>query len=382
MKFISVIFELKLTPPMTSPTKILQIVPRLSPDVDGVGDYALLLAHQLRDRHHILTDFLVFRPSLSQSFQIKNFSAYPLIDSTVESILAPISSEIATIVLQYSNYPYLMGKLDRPTYLVKALRELKQRQVRIIVMFHELPTLRYRGVSLPNPIQRRISQQLAQLADVVVTNNSAFQKTLSGWVNSAVYCIPNFSTIGEPTQVLPLRERERSLMIFGNSDRGQIYKSIPQIKQVCQQLNIQTLFDVGRPIPWDSASLETEVNIIKTGFLNPAELSQLMLKTFAGLFDYHRFPRNLAKSTIYAAYCAHGLLPICNRHPLMPQDQIFPNQHYLDMETFSLLYQQAPDFLASLQTVADNAHTQYATHTLSHCAKIFASFLQPTYANL
>ena len=107
------------------------------------------------------------------------------------------------------------------------------------------------------------------LADVVVTHNSAFQKTLSGWGNSAVYCIPNFSTIGEPKYIPSLRERDRSLMIFGSSDRGRIYKNISQIKRVCQQLNIQTLFDIGRPIPWDSASLETEVNVIKTGFLNP-----------------------------------------------------------------------------------------------------------------
>ena len=66
-----------------------------------------------------------------------------------------------------------------------------------------------------------------------------------------------------------------------------------------------------------------------------------MLKTFIGLFDYHRFPGNLAKSTVYAAYCAHGLLPICNQHSLIPQDGIFPNQHYLDSEALSHLYEQA-----------------------------------------
>ena len=366
---------------MTSPTKILQIVPRLSPDVDGVGDYALQLARQLRDRHQILSNFLVFRPNSPQPFEIEDFSTYPLADNTAEAILSTISSDIDTILLQYSNYPYLLGKLDRPTHLVKALKALKHRRVRIVVMFHELPTLRYRGFNLPNPIQRQISHQLAQVADVVITNNMAFKKTLSSWVNSSVHCIPNFSTIGEPKHVLPLQESDRSLMIFGSSDRGRIYKNISQIKRVCQQLNIQTLFDIGRPIPWDSASLGSKIKVIKTGFLNPSELSQLMLQTFAGLFDYHRFPYNLAKSTVYAAYCTHGLLPICNRESLIPQDGIFPNQHYLDIEALSRLYEQTSDFLASLQTIADNAQAQYTTHTLSHCAEIFASLLQPTYAN-
>ena len=367
---------------MRSPTKILQIVPRLSPDVDGVGDYALQLARQLRDRHQILSDFLVFRPSSPQSFEIEDFSAHPLTDNTAEAILTNISPDIDTILLQYSNYPYLLGKLDRPAHLVKALKTLKHRQVRTVVMFHELPTLRYRGINLPNPIQRKVSYQLAQVADVVITNNTAFKKTLSSWVNSSVHCIPNFSTIGEPRHIPLLKERDRSLMIFGSSDRSRIYhKNISRIKGICQQLNIQTLFDVGRPIPWDSASLKTEVNVIKMGFLNPSELSQLMLQTFAGLFDYHRFPYNLAKSTVYAAYCAHGILPICNQHSLIPQDGIFANQHYLDSKALSCLFEQSPDMLASLQTVANNAHAQYITHTLCHCADIFASCLQPTYAN-
>lgn len=359
-------------------TKILQIVPRLSPDVDGVGDYSLQLAHQLREHHQILSDFLVFRPSRRTQPRVGDFTVHRLDTHTVEGLLEQIPVDTSTVVLQYSNYPYLRGKLDSPAWLVAALSALRQRGLRVVIMFHELPTLRYRGIRCPNPVQRRVSRALAQVADEVVTNNTAFQQTLAGWVKSPVHCIPNFSTIGEPDRVSPLRDRTRSLIVFGSSDRTRVYRNnLPRLQQICQQLNIQTLYDVGRPVEWDSEGLATRVNVVKTGFLPAAEVSQLMSNALAGLFDYQRFPRNLAKSTVYAAYCAHGLLPICNRQPLCPQDGIVANQHYLDTLALQRLSEQTPDLLASLQIIANNAHGQYQTRTLANCAKAFARFVQP-----
>ena len=363
---------------MSTPVnKILQIVPRLSPDIDGVGDYSLQLAHQLRDRYQILSDFLVVRPSPLTQPLVDGFTVHPLVTSTVTGVLANISSDVSTVVLQYSNYPYLLGKLDAPDWLVAALLQLKQRGVRIIVMFHELPTLRYYSLRLPNPIQRRVSKRLAQVADIVMTNNAAFQQILANWTRTPVHCIPNFSTIGELNQVLPLGDRDRSLIIFGSSDRGRIYRSNLQgIRHICQQLKIHTLYDIGRPLEWDVASLESELTVVKTGFLSAIEVSKLMFTAFAGIFDYRRFPHNLAKSTVYAAYCAHGMLPICNLCPLPAQDDISANQHYLDTRALSRLLANNLDALPLLQHVADGAHAQYGTHTLTRCTQFFASLIQ------
>lgn len=358
-------------------TKILQIVPRLSPDIDGVGDYALHLARQLRDRHRIFSEFLVFRPSDSTQSQVDGFAVHHLTTYTVEGLLKHVSNDVSAVVLQYSNYPYLMGKLDAPTWLIPSFRALKQQGLRFVTMFHELPTLRYHRIHCPNPMQRRISRGLAQLADIVVTNNAAFQQTLMGWSAKPVHRIPNFSTIGEPKQVLPLSDRDRSLIIFGSTDRGLIYRSNSQgLRRICRQLNIQTLYDIGRPIEWDAESLQLGVNMIKTGILPDSQVSQLMLNAFAGIFDYRRFPHNLAKSTVYAAYCAHGLLPICNQGSLPPQDGIVANNHYLNAAALSTLTEQAPDLSTVLQIIANNARAQYSTHTLARCAEAFSVFIQ------
>lgn len=356
---------------ITQPTRILQIVPRISPDVDGVGDYALQLAHQLHDHHQIFSEFLVFRPNPRLRSHVDQFPVHRLENHTVTGLLEQLPKNTSTIFLQYSNYPYLQGKLDAPMWLVDALRLLKQRGLRIVVMFHELPTLRYKQIRCPNPVQRRVSYGLAQVADAVLTNNTAFQQTLSQWTKAPAYCVPNFSTIGELTQVKPLSERTRSLIVFGSSDRTRVYRNNTEaINNICNILNIDTLYDVGRPVEWDHQGLN--VNVVRTGFLSADEVSALLAESLAGVFDYRRFPQNLAKSTVYAAYCSHGMLPVCNGHGLKPQDEIMANHHYVTMANLSAFAEPS-----SLQAIADNAHAHYRQRTLAQCATQFAQVIYP-----
>ncbi|ESA38547.1 hypothetical protein N836_31915 [Leptolyngbya sp. Heron Island J] len=355
----------------TQPTRILQIVPRIFPDVDGVGDYSLQLAHQLYNHYQILSDFLVFRPNPKLRPHVDQFPVHRLENHTVQGLLNRVPENISTIFLQYSNYPYLRGKLDAPMWLVDALKVLKQRGMRIVVMFHELPTLRYKQIRCPNFVQRRVSRGLAQVADVVVTNNVAFQQTLARWTESLVHCVPNFSTIGELGQVKPLAKRQRSLVVFGSSDRTRVYRNNTEtINRICHILDINTLYDVGRPVEWDDHSLN--VNVVRTGFLPAAEVSQLLAESLAGIFDYRRFPQNLAKSTVYAAYCSHGLLPICNGSELKSQDRIMANHHYV---VTSSLHEFAQP--SSLQAIAHNAYAQYQTRTLAQSAAKFAQLIKP-----
>lgn len=370
-------------PTKTLPTKILQIVPRIAPDMDGVGEYTLRLSKRLKANHNIDSEFLVFRPSDRTPQTLEDFPVHRLDDHIVSTFLSKISPEISTVVLQYSNYPYLQGKLDAPLWLALALKALKQKGIATIVMFHELPTLKYGVIRLPNPFQGKLSRDLAKLSDVVLTNNEAFQNTLSAWRSQPVYCLPNFATIGEPDRVLPLSKRERAVVVFGSTDRRRVYQSnLRLLKEICQQLNIDTLYDVGRELDWDAESLGPSVKTIRTGMLSDSDVSELMSQAFAGIFDYHRFPKNLGKSTVYAAYCAHGLLPICNGRFLRPQDGTYANQHYVDTFTLHKKAQQeaqsstASDLDSWLQTIATNAHKLYVTRSLDRCAEKYANLIQ------
>ncbi|MEL6855511.1 MAG: hypothetical protein AAFO83_10445, partial [Cyanobacteria bacterium J06607_13] len=117
--------------------KILHIVPRIAPDIDGVGEYSLRLSKQLRSHHNINTTFLVIRPSEQTPQQLQGFEVRSLRTHTVEAFLDQIPEDVSTVVLQYSNYPYLQGKLDVPIWLAFAMKALQAKGIKTVVMFHE-----------------------------------------------------------------------------------------------------------------------------------------------------------------------------------------------------------------------------------------------------
>ena len=260
-----------------SASKILHIVPRIAPEMDGVGEYALRLSKQLRAHHHINTTFLVIRPGPQTQPSLEGFDVRSLHTHTVEAFLANVPADVSTVVLQYSNYPYLQGKLDVPMWLAFAMKALREKGLKTVVMFHELPTLKYGVIQLPNVVQRRLARDLARDDDVLITNNQAFQETLASWTPKPVHCFPNFATIREPDEVLPLCDRDRALIVFGSTDRRRVFQSnLSMLKEICERLNIHTLYDVGRPLEWDTEALGGSVTIQQTGLLPDADVSALM----------------------------------------------------------------------------------------------------------
>ncbi len=368
--------------------KILQIVPRIVPDMDGVGDYTIKLAQQLRANHQIDSAFLVVRPSDKTQPVWDGFDIHSLHTHSVEAFLNAVPSDVSAVVLQYSNYPYLQGKLDAPMWLGAGMKALQEKGILTVVMFHELPTVKYGAIRFANPIQSRLSCDLAQNTDIVITNNEEFHAALSRWTPKPVRLIRNFATITEPDTVLPLDKRDRAIIVFGSTDRRRVYQNnLPKLKDICEQLNIHTLYDVGRLLDWPTKALGPNVQVEKTDILSDEDVSALMSRCMAGIFDYHRFPRNLGKSSVYAAYCSHGLVPICNGRSLQPQDGIIANQQYVDTLTLHARSQQSSQQSDQklnddwLQTIASNAHALYLTRSLDRCAEKYADLVRPAFAS-
>src|ERR1700761_6777870 len=67
--------------------QIVQIVPGLAPKVDGIGDYALQLARQLKLRHGVETHFVVADPTWSAGEGGSEFSAVSLASRTADDFL-------------------------------------------------------------------------------------------------------------------------------------------------------------------------------------------------------------------------------------------------------------------------------------------------------
>jgi hypothetical protein len=347
---------------------IVQIVPRLPPYTDGVGDYSLKLAEQLLKDQQISTHFLVFQLGIEVPSTIAGFPVTALAEHNSQALLSALPPDILAIVLQYSNYPYLQGKLDAPFWLAKSLKVARERQgLKLVVMFHELPMLKWKQINILNPIQSIASRHLARTADKILTNSANFQKVLSGWLHQDVPCLPNFSTIGEPEVILPLSKREKQIIIFGSSDRQRVYQNhLPTLLETCLILGIQAIYDVGKPLNLAESYDFKGLHLVEMGF-QPAEVvSQLFANSLFCCLDYSRFPGNLGKSTVFAACCAHGTVPLVCQYNPSEANGLEMNQHYLVLDPLVQAFN-----LSQLQTIADHANQWYNTHNLKRIAQVF-----------
>jgi hypothetical protein len=356
---------------------IVQVVPRLPPAIDGIGDYALNLAHQLRQELAEETHFVVGDPTWKGQQEIEGFpvSIVPSCSSAaILSLLRCDRVSLAPVLLHYVGYGY--ARRGCPFWLVDGLQRWQSLSGdrSLVTMFHEVHASGrppWTSSFWLSPLQRNLAARLARLSDRCLTNRQDYAKLLyklSRGKQTEIPILPVFSSIGELEQVLPLSERKRQIVVFGSpSNRQRVYvDSYRELEQTCQQLGIEEILDIG---PSTSVSLSTVsgVPVVELGQRSATEISSILSKTLAGFFNYN--PEYLAKSTIFATYCAHGLLPVsagCS----VPVDGLEAGKHYWVPGNST----NSSD-LIQLQAIANCAHAWYQTHTLSVQAKTFASLL-------
>lgn len=264
--------------------------------------------------------------------------------------------------------------VDTPFCLPDALRStIKAHQLKLIVMFHELSKLHWKQFyvfDLLNPIHCIVSRQLAKMADLVLTSSSKYQSVLSEWIGASVTKISIFSTIGEPDLVLPLVERQRRLVVFGGSARARIYQNhLPALIKTCMLLEIEEICDIEPPLNLSTIATD-EIELVEMGFRSQSEIGELLSTAIAGCLDYSPFPGSLGKSSVFAAYCAYGLLPILTGDNYAQQDGLYANKHYL------MSNERASDLnIDAVQKIVNNTCKWYQNHTIAETAKIFYACL-------
>ena len=93
---------------MTTET-IVQIVPSLPPQQDGVGEYAMNLAVRLRKSQGIQTQFIVCNPDWVGPNRIEGFAVRRLkfqSEAGIWSLLASAKEKYAIVLLHYVGYGY------------------------------------------------------------------------------------------------------------------------------------------------------------------------------------------------------------------------------------------------------------------------------------
>ncbi|MFB2833816.1 hypothetical protein [Floridanema evergladense] len=357
--------------------QIISIVSGLPPAIDGVGDYALNLARQLRKDFAINTDFIIGNTNWVGESEIEGFSVRKVNDRTISTLLSLLnhnSPPSTTILLHYVSYAY--AKRGCPFWLIDGLQKWRNAQSdrTLVTMFHELYT------SSPilsssfwlSPIQNHLASRLSRLSDRCITSKQIYANLLyklSLGQQSQVPTLPVFSNIGEPEQVPPLAKRSRKLVVFGGSStRQRVYqRSLTALGNTCQELGIEEIIDIGPPIGLEISEIKG-VPVVAMGKTAAVEVSAILSSAIVGFFDY---PLDyLAKSTIFAAYCAHRMIPIGTFYTAESMDGLEAGKHYWLAD--------CPSDKLSLelgQAIADNAYTWYQNHNLSQQAKTFAAYL-------
>jgi hypothetical protein len=361
-------------------THVLQIIPTPPNLGDGIGDYALLLAEQMLKDYDVITHFLVFRLDVEINSAVNGFPMSGLNDHSCQAFASAFPEGIDAIILHLSQYPYFETNLrgtfgfGTPFWFPRALEKaIKLRQLKLLVVFDELPKLYWRQIylfNLLNPIHKIVFRRIAKIASNILTDNYINKAILMNWTKKPVTLIPVFSTIGEPDRVPLLADRKQRMIVFGGSARSRIYNSqasVDKLIHACYALGIKEIVDVGSPLDLQNKYNFQDIAFIEEGYLSSQDIQQLLLTSIAGCLDYTPFPGELAKSSVFAAYCAHGVVPISTQYNPSEGDGIYVNQHYLNLDDSRSFSSSA------LQVISDNVQSWYQPRSLKAVAEIFVS---------
>jgi hypothetical protein len=297
-----------------SPTTLVQIVPRVLPATGGVGGYAAALGQALSGRG-ITSRFLTGHPAGAES-PLGSKSAGSAATAASAGALAGelAASPSGLVLLHYVNYGY--HHRGCPSWLVDELLRWRTGAAgrRLLTFFHEVYASGppWRSTFWVSALQRRLAARLLRASDATLTSLPLYARMLARWgPRREVVVAPVFSTVGEPAAVPALEKRRpRSLMVFGGTgNRRRVYGALRgRLSAACRDLDIAEIVDVGPVLP----ELPAHVGGVPVRAVGPRpedEVSALMLRSYAGFLGYP--PAFLGKSTVFAAYCAHGLVPVC-----------------------------------------------------------------------
>ena len=357
---------------------LLQIVPTLPPAADGLGSYALALARQAQVEYALGSAFAVGDPAWREGREPLGWPCRPVSERTAESLLSLLrrwrsehpEGEGRAVLLHYVGYGY--HPRGCPFWLGDGLTRWRREtpEVRLITFFHEISA---RGRPWNSsfwlaPVQSRLAGRLAALSDELITSFDLYAGILRRRrPHRRIAVLPAVSSMGEPAHRPRLDERPRRIVVFGSAgNRSRVYRDHgADLSAACLALGAEEIVDVGPPIGLPVRAV-AGVPVRPCGLLQPEEVSAALLAAVAGFLAYPAL--FLPKSSVFAAFCAHGVPTVCTT--AAPESSgLLAGSHYLPAPV-------PPDLsLDRLQEIADAAMAWYAGHDLRRHAEVLHDLL-------
>jgi hypothetical protein len=171
------------------------------------------------------------------------------------------------------------------------------------------------------PLQRRIVGAIGDRSDRITTSLDLYADLLRSRLSDPrreISIRPVISGVGEVLNPLPFARRAPRLVLFaGQGVRNRAYaQESAAIEGAARALGLAEIWDIGPGVvaPPHLGALP----IRRLGALPAPDVSAILAESAAGFLAY---PLGfLGKSSVFAAYAAHGMLPICIGRPIAAQE--------------------------------------------------------------
>lgn len=299
---------------------LIQVVPHRTSAPDGIGDYAVNLATELRDRFEVETLFVAGTPPGEEVDRADEWPTLRVAARKSDALIDVLSEAVrqapnASLLLHISGYGY--APRGAPVWLARGVQSWRARGPHqcTIGIFHELYA---KGPITSSSfwlsgLQKRVTKILWNNVDAAITTTPNYVAQLASWRPTAedrIIELPVPSTIGEPVSIPPYNERKNRAVVFGRSGvEDLIYRqNRDQLIDALGVLGVEEILDIGLRRAHVPGTLGP-IAIKALGQLDAVEIGKLMLTSRFGVLSYDQ--KRLGKSTIFAAFASHGVVPIC-----------------------------------------------------------------------
>ena len=358
--------------------RILQIVPQLPGTGDGVGDYALNLAKALSAQHGFETVFGVARKTT-----VTERDGFPVISDLDAGFNLP-APDWDHVILHYANYGYQARGVPRSLRrFVEAIRpELAGRW---ITTFHEIYAsgAPWQSAFWLRPFQVRIAHAMINASTSCIVSNPLIREIIHAYdAGKKVRLVPVMSNFGEPDLGdFSARSPNRWAICGGTALIARSLRSFEKLRpHIPPEFAPQHLDIVGgREDPAITATvnrLKRDLSVHSYCEVTVDLASEVLREAAFGWLDYFAdgkiWPGMVLKSTAFAAFCAHGVIPILShREEAISLDgEPLPGPYFLKPDS-----SQFPS-LSELAAIRSRCFAWYRGHAHScRAARIYAEAL-------
>jgi hypothetical protein len=285
--------------------------------------------------------------------------------------------------LHYVNYGYNVRGI--PIWLPSLLRRLRQtNEARLVTVFHELyaaGSWRQSAFWL-RPIQKRIARSIAKLSAISIVSNETQRAQLEQLAPEAHILVqPVMSNFGEPSLTradLTGRDAHRWLVCGGNELLQRSLASFSHHRAfVPEPYKPKEILVVGGVDCSQIRALLEAFPEVRTTYhpqVDAARAAEIISTCSFAWIDYFHRPgiatATILKSTIFAAICAHGVIPVFpqNGSPIQLGEDRLPGPYFAAKAESHL-----PAEAERIQ-IAQSFHEWYCRNASSeHLAQIVAT---------